>query len=82
MGKWISVNLLGSVSSNLINICMKRYRAIVNAGGIWVETILYAQNQAHAYRLFKAIFGPQNAPHQPQQVSQPLDAMKLCQPNH
>jgi hypothetical protein len=70
MSKWFSANLLGSFTNNLINICMKRYRATVNAGGIWVETILYAQNQADAYRLFKAIFGAQNAPHPPKQVSQ------------
>ncbi|MBU3627703.1 MULTISPECIES: hypothetical protein [Polynucleobacter] len=47
---------------------MKRYKATVNAAGMWVETILYAQNQAQAYALFKAIFGSANVPHQPQQI--------------
>lgn len=47
---------------------MKRYKATVNAAGMWVETILYAQNQAQAYRLFQAIFGSSNVPHQPQQI--------------
>jgi glycerol-3-phosphate dehydrogenase len=47
---------------------MKRYKATVNAAGMWVETILYAQNQAQAYALFKAIFGVSNVPHQPQQI--------------
>lgn len=40
----------------------------MSAAGMWVETILYAQNQAQAYALFKAIFGSANVPHQPQQV--------------
>jgi glycerol-3-phosphate dehydrogenase len=48
---------------------MKRYKATVNAAGMWVETILYAQNQAQACALFKAIFGTANVPHQPSQVA-------------
>ena len=51
-----------------INTYMKRYKAIVNAGGMWVETILYAQNPAQANKLFQAIFGAKNVPHQPQQI--------------
>lgn len=51
-----------------LNIYMKRYKATVNAAGMWVETILYAQNQAQAYRLFQAIFGANNVPHQPLQI--------------
>jgi hypothetical protein len=47
---------------------MKRYKATVSAAGMWVETILYAQNQAQANAIFKAIFGSANVPHQPQQV--------------
>lgn len=47
---------------------MKRYKATVNAAGLWVETILYAPNQAQAYALFKAIFGSGNVPHQPLQI--------------
>ena len=48
---------------------MKRYKAIVNASGMWVETILYAQNQAQAYKIFQAIFGSSNVPHQPQPIA-------------
>ena len=48
---------------------MKRYKATVNAAGMWVETILYAQNQVQAYKLFQAIFGSNNVPHQPIQIS-------------
>jgi glycerol-3-phosphate dehydrogenase len=51
-----------------LNIYMKRYKATVNAAGLWVETILYAQNQAQAYKLFQAIFGANNVPHQPLQI--------------
>jgi hypothetical protein len=51
-----------------INIYMKRYKATVNAAGMWVETILYAQNPAQAYKLFQAIFGANNVPHQPLQI--------------
>jgi hypothetical protein len=47
---------------------MKRYKTTVNASGLWVETILFAQNQAQAYALFKAIFGGNNVPHQPLQI--------------
>lgn len=47
---------------------MRRYKATVNAAGMWVETILYAQNQAQAYRLFQAIFGVANVPHQSMQI--------------
>ncbi len=39
---------------------MKRYKATVNASGMWVETILYAQNPAQANKLFQAIFGVKN----------------------
>ncbi len=39
---------------------MKRYKATVNASGMWVETILYAQNPAQANKLFQAIFGVNN----------------------
>ena len=52
----------------LLNNSMKRYKATVNAAGMWVETILYAQNQAQAYKLFQAIFGANNVPHQPLQI--------------
>ena len=52
----------------LLNIYMKRYKATVNASGMWVETILYAQNTAQAYGLFKAIFGAKNVPHMPTQI--------------
>lgn len=48
---------------------MKRYKTVVNASGMWVETILYAQNQAQAYKLFQAIFGSANVPHQPQPIA-------------
>ena len=47
---------------------MKRYKATVNAAGIWVETILYAQNQAQAYKLFQAIFGYSNVSHHQLQI--------------
>lgn len=53
---------------SIINIYMKRYKATVNAAGMWVETILFAQNQAQAYKLFQAIFGASNVPHQPLQI--------------
>jgi hypothetical protein len=44
---------------------MKRYKSTDNAGGIWSEAIAYAQNQSQAYKLFQAIFGVKNSPHQP-----------------
>jgi hypothetical protein len=47
---------------------MKRYKATVNAAGMWVETILYAQNQAQAYKLFQAICASNNVPHQTLQI--------------
>jgi glycerol-3-phosphate dehydrogenase len=47
---------------------MKRYKATVNAAGMWVEAILYAQNPAQAHALFKSIFGAANVPYQPLQM--------------
>jgi len=47
---------------------MRRYKATVNAAGLWVETILYAQSPAQAMKLFQAIFGAKNVPHPPQQI--------------
>ena len=52
-----------------INNVMRRYKATVKANGMWIETILYAQNQTQAYKLFQTIFGISNVPHQPQLIS-------------
>ena len=62
------VSVYVSFLMSRLNIYMKRYKATVNAAGMWVETILYAQNQAQAYKLFQAIFGANNVPHQPLQI--------------
>lgn len=59
---------MGHVNIRKTKYCMKRYKATVNASGMWVETILYAQNQAQAYKLFQTIFGSSNVPHQPTQL--------------
>lgn len=59
---------LGHVNIRKNKYLMRRYKAIVNASGMWVETILYAQNQAQAYKLFQTIFGSSNVPHQPTQL--------------
>ncbi|MDH6301060.1 MULTISPECIES: hypothetical protein [Polynucleobacter] len=48
---------------------MHKYKATVKASGLWTETIVFAQNQAQAYALFKSIFGTANVPHQPSQVA-------------
>lgn len=48
---------------------MKWYKAAVNAAGMWVETILYAQNQAQAHKQFQTIFSAKNAPQQSLQIS-------------
>ena len=48
---------------------MHKYKATVKASGLWTETIVFAQNQAQAYKLFQAIFGSSNVPHQPQQIA-------------
>jgi glycerol-3-phosphate dehydrogenase len=63
------ITIWGAKVNKKINPCMKRYKATVNAAGMWVETILYAQNQVQAYKLFQAIFGSNNVPHQPIQIS-------------
>ena len=62
------IPIWGAKVNKKLNTCMKRYKATVNASGLWVETILFAQNQAQAYALFKAIFGSSNVPHQPLQI--------------
>lgn len=51
-----------------INTYMKKYKAIVKASGLWVETIVFAQNSAQAYALFKSIFGSTNVPHMPTEI--------------
>ncbi len=48
---------------------MKKYKATVNASGMWIETVLFAQNQTHAFVLFKSIFGLKNVFNQPQEIS-------------
>ena len=48
---------------------MKRYKTMVKASGLWVETIVFAQSVAQAYALFKSIFGAANVPYQPQQIA-------------
>jgi len=53
----------------LLNTYMHKYKATVKASGLWTETIVFAQNQAQAYALFKSIFGTANVPHQPTQVA-------------
>ena len=56
---------LGHVNVRKNKYCMKRYKAIVKASGLWVETIVFAQNTAQAYALFKSIYGANNVPHMP-----------------
>ncbi len=44
---------------------MHQYKAIVKANGIWVETVVFAQSNLHAYKILQAQFGVSNVPHQP-----------------
>jgi hypothetical protein len=39
---------------------MKQFRATVKAGGIWVQTIIFADNSMMAYKLAQAQYGSSN----------------------
>jgi hypothetical protein len=47
---------------------MKRYKTLVKASGLWVETVVFAQSSSQAHALFKSIFGAQNVPHMPTEI--------------
>ncbi|WP_174222297.1 hypothetical protein [Polynucleobacter necessarius] len=47
---------------------MKRYKATAKASGLWTEAVVFAQNQAQAYALFKSIIGSANVPHMPTEI--------------
>ncbi|QWD74185.1 hypothetical protein FD961_08980 [Polynucleobacter sp. TSB-Sco08W16] len=47
---------------------MRKYKATVKASGLWVETIVFAQNIVQAYALCKSIYGASNVPHMPTEI--------------
>lgn len=47
---------------------MHQYRAMVKAGGMWVETIVFAENVAAAVKLVHAQYGIGNVSGTPTQL--------------
>lgn len=48
---------------------MKQFRATVKVGGIWVNTIVFADNPNLAFQLVKAQYGTANVLAPPTQLS-------------
>ena len=47
---------------------MHKYQATVKAGGLWVETVVFAANLQQAQKILQTLFGVANVPHAPKQV--------------
>ncbi len=47
---------------------MHQYRAMVKAGGIWVETVVFAENVVAALKLVQAQYGIGNVSGTPTQI--------------
>ena len=48
---------------------MHQYRAMVKAGGIWVETVVFAENVVAALKLAQTQFGNGNVAGTPTQIT-------------
>ena len=48
-----------------INTCMYKYQAQVKVGGVWIRTIIHADNQLHAKLLAQYQYGTSNVPFAP-----------------
>lgn len=48
---------------------MKQFRATVKVGGMWVNTIVFADNPNHAFQLAKAQYGATNVLAPPTQLT-------------
>jgi hypothetical protein len=48
---------------------MKQYKAAVKVGGLWAETIVFAQSPLHALKLLQAQYGANNVQRLPIQLS-------------
>ena len=47
---------------------MKRYKATVKVSGVWINTIVFADNSAMAFKLVQGQFGSGNVLSPPQQI--------------
>jgi len=47
---------------------MKQFRATVKVSGVWVNTIVFADNLNHAFQLARAQYGAMNVLAPPQQI--------------
>lgn len=47
---------------------MKQFKATVKVSGVWINTIVFADNSAMAYKLVQGLFGVNNILSTPQQV--------------
>jgi hypothetical protein len=47
---------------------MKQFRAIVRVSGVWLNTIVFAENSAMAFKLAQGQYGASNVMSPPQQI--------------
>jgi hypothetical protein len=47
---------------------MKQFKATVKVSGVWINTIVFAENSALAYKLVQGQFGAANVLSPPQQI--------------
>ena len=47
---------------------MKQFKATVKVSGVWINTIVFADNIAMAFKLVQGQFGAGNVLSQPQQI--------------
>ena len=51
-----------------LNTVMKQFKATVKVSGVWINTIVFADNSAMAFKLVQGQFGAGNVLSQPQQI--------------
>lgn len=51
-----------------LNTYMKQFRATVKVGGMWMNTIVFADNPNHAFQLAKSQYGTSNVLAPPTQL--------------
>ena len=59
---------LGHVNVIKLNTVMKQFKATVKVSGVWINTIVFADNSAMAFKLVQGQFGAGNVLSPPQQI--------------
>ena len=59
---------LGHVNVIKLNIVMKQFKATVKVSGVWINTIVFADNSAMAFKLVQGQYGAGNVLSPPLQI--------------